>query len=76
MSTPNKPGNDDKPLSFLETLQSVAASLFGVQSRENRQRDFARGRPLQFIVVGLIGVAVFIGVLVIIVKLLLRSAGL
>ena len=30
------------------------AAGFGVQSRENKLRDFSRGRPLQFIAAGLI----------------------
>lgn len=76
MSQNDKSRDDAAPMSFWQTLQSVAASLFGVQSSRNRERDFKRGSAVQFILVGLLGVAIFIGVLVLIVQLLLRQAGL
>ncbi|NGY03699.1 DUF2970 domain-containing protein [Solimonas terrae] len=59
-----------------QTVQSVSAAMFGVQSSKNRKRDFSRGKPLHFIVIGLLMVGVFIGVLVLIVKILLHNAGL
>jgi hypothetical protein len=43
--------------------QSVAAAFFGVQSSRNRRRDFASGKPIQYIIVT-------------VVKLVLRNAGL
>lgn len=45
---------EDRDLSLAEVVGSVFAAGFGVQSRENKLRDFSRGRPLQFIAAGLI----------------------
>lgn len=63
-------------LSLWQTMHSVAASMFGVQSSKNRRRDFTHGNPLHFIVIGLFMVGLFIGVLVVIVKIVLHNAGL
>ncbi|NKF23793.1 DUF2970 domain-containing protein [Solimonas marina] len=62
-------------LTLWQTLQSVTASMFGVQSRRNRERDFTRGKASHFIIIGLLAVIAFVLVLVAIVQLLLRHAG-
>jgi len=72
--------NDDdqergQPLSFLELLQSVAAAMLGVQSDKARQRDFSRGKPLHFVIIGLAATLVFVLAVVGIVQLVLRFAG-
>jgi len=67
---PNEP-----PPSLWQVIQSVAAAFFGVQSERNRQRDFTRGKPSQFIIIGLLATALFVLIIVMIVKLVLRSAG-
>lgn len=67
---------DDGRMTLWRTAQSVGASLFGVQSSRNRQRDFSHGKPSHFIVIGLLAVALFVGALILIVQLLLRHAGL
>jgi hypothetical protein len=41
-------------LSLLQVMGSVLAAGFGVQSKENKVRDFTRGKPLQFIVAGVV----------------------
>ncbi len=51
---------DNSPLSFWQVLLSVLAAAFGVQSGKNRQRDFSRGRPLHFVVIGLLATALFV----------------
>ncbi len=45
---------EDRDLTLAEVVGSVFAAGFGVQSRENKLRDFNRGRPLQFIAAGLV----------------------
>jgi uncharacterized BrkB/YihY/UPF0761 family membrane protein len=72
---PDKTPPEPESLTLWQTLQSVSASMFGVQSRKNRERDFTRGKALHFIIIGLIMVGAFIAVLAVIVKLLLRNAG-
>jgi hypothetical protein len=56
---------------FKATAKSVGAAFFGVQSDNNRERDFNQGKLSHFIIAGLIGVAIFIGVLVAVVSLVL-----
>lgn len=64
-----------RPPSLLDTVFSVLASFFGVQSRENRVRDFSSGKPMVFIAVAIVLTVVFVLTLVLIVKLMLRNAG-
>jgi len=59
--------NEDLTLS--QVMGSVLAAGFGVQSKDNKLRDFSRGKPLQFIVAGLIFTALFLAGLVTIVNL-------
>lgn len=67
--------NHDQPLSFREMLQSVLAAAFGVQSGKNRTRDFSRGKPSHFIILGVLFTAIFVLVLYGLVKLVLHFAG-
>lgn len=67
--------NDDRPLSFREMLQSVLAAAFGVQSGKNRARDFSRGKPSHFIILGVLFTAIFVLLLFGLVKLVLGLAG-
>ncbi|HSX71008.1 DUF2970 domain-containing protein [Pseudomonas subflava] len=67
--------DDDKPLTFREMLQSVLAAAFGVQSGKNRTRDFSRGKPSHFILLGVLFTSVFVVVLFALVRLVLHLAG-
>lgn len=58
---------------MINTFKSVAAAFFGVQSNKNRERDFSQGKLSHFIIVGVIGVIVFIAVLIAIVTLVIPS---
>lgn len=62
------------PLTFWEMLQSVLAAAFGVQSGKNRSRDFSRGKPSHFIMLGVLFTGVFVMVLLGIVKLIMHLA--
>lgn len=64
--------NDDKPLTFRQMLQSVLAAALGVQSGKNRARDFARGKPSHFILLGLGFTAIFVLIILGVVKLILH----
>lgn len=64
--------NNDK-VSFFTILQSTLAAAIGVQSEKNRQRDFKHGKPLYFIIAGLIFIVVFIVVIITIVQLVLPA---
>ncbi|WP_137972700.1 DUF2970 domain-containing protein [Pseudomonas sp. F(2018)] len=65
----------DKPLTFREMLQSVLAAAFGVQSGKNRARDFSRGKPSHFILLGVLFTSIFVLVLFALVRLVLHLAG-
>jgi len=64
-----------KEPSLWDVAKSVQAAFLGVQSRSNYERDFQHGKPSQYIIIGLIGVAIFIAVIISIVMLVLKFAG-
>lgn len=75
MNRPVRPRLDEgRPVSWWQAAGSVLAAFFGVQSGRNRERDFSRGRPAQYIVMGLVMTAVLIGLIVVAVKLALAGA--
>jgi hypothetical protein len=70
MENPN-----ERPPTLWQVIHSVLAAFFGVQSEANRRRDFTRGKPSQYIIVGLIATALFVLIMIGIVKLVLKLAG-
>jgi hypothetical protein len=66
---------DKKEPSLLEVTRSVMWAFLGVQKSKNYERDFKHGKPSQYIIIGLIGVSLFIFIIVMIVKLVLSLAG-
>jgi uncharacterized membrane protein YidH (DUF202 family) len=65
---------DERPLTIWQIASSTAAAAFGVQNRANRERDFNRGKPLHFIIAGIVFTAVFVLIVVSVVQFILRSA--
>jgi len=65
---------DERPLTFWQIAGSTAAAALGVQKRANRERDFSRGKPMHFIIAGVIFTAVFVLVVALVVQTVLRSA--
>lgn len=61
------------PLTFKELFISVLAAALGVQSGRNRARDFERGKPLHFILLGIIFTAIFVVSVVAVVNLVISS---
>lgn len=70
----NQPQSEGKgrKVSFLQTMGSVIAASFGVQSRKNKVRDFQNGSFAGFVVGALLFTAVFVATLLIIVNLVLN----
>ncbi|MEJ2089466.1 MAG: DUF2970 domain-containing protein [Gammaproteobacteria bacterium] len=62
-------------MTLFQLLGSALAAAFGVQSSRNRARDFSRGRPLHFIIIGVVLTALFVLAVVGVVNLVLSSAG-
>jgi hypothetical protein len=59
-------------MSFLRAMLSVIQASFGVQSPENRERDFTRGKLWLFIVAALLFTAVFVLTIVTVVSMVLK----
>ena len=69
-----KQDTPDKPLSFLEVLQSTLWAAIGVQKHENRVRDFSRGNPVHFILMGIAFTTLFVLGMVGLVHLILATS--
>ncbi|MAT51245.1 MAG: hypothetical protein CMK32_08700 [Porticoccaceae bacterium] len=74
MGKSDKPDEETKP-GFKQVLMSTLAAALGVQSSKNRERDFKHGSIKVFIAAGVIFTAIFIGIVIAVVKLVLRNAG-
>ncbi len=61
--------------SLWDVTKSVLAAGLGVQSRKNYERDFTSGKPWQYIIIGLIGVGLFIAIVISVVMIVLSMAG-
>ncbi|MBT8449945.1 MAG: DUF2970 domain-containing protein [Gammaproteobacteria bacterium] len=59
-----------------DVVKSVLAAMFGVQSPENRERDFKHGKATHFIVTGIILTVIFVLVLISLVSSIVEEAGL
>ncbi|WP_288380587.1 DUF2970 domain-containing protein [uncultured Massilia sp.] len=62
----------DNPLqrkaSFLATMKAVFWSFFGVRKRSDYEKDAANLNPVHVIIAGLIGAAIFIGLIMLAVR--------
>ena len=70
----SKNGGQQEHIPFWRVVLSVIQASFGVQSRQNRERDFKQGQALPFVIAALVFTAVFVLLLMLAVKLVL-SAG-
>lgn len=75
MSEQEQPTPSRKSPGFFGLLQSVAGAAFGVQSEKKRQEDFQHGKPGDYIALGVVFVIVFIITLIVVVNMVLGSAG-
>lgn len=66
---------DKKTPSLLDVARSVLWAMLGVQKSKNHERDFKHGKPWQYVIVGLIGVAIFISIIISVVRFALSQAG-
>ena len=58
-----------------DTIISVLFAALGVQSSRARERDFTHGKPSHFIIIGIVFTALFVLVILGVVKLILHLAG-
>ena len=71
---PNTPEELGK-LNWLQVVGSVFAAGLGVQSSKNRERDFKKGRTGVFIAAGIVFTLLFMGSVMLVVQMVLKSAG-
>jgi uncharacterized membrane protein YidH (DUF202 family) len=70
----SEPDHVKKPNIF-QVIVSILASLLGVQSGKNRERDFKSGDPTDFIGVYVVLVVLFVISMLVVVNLVLSAAG-
>lgn len=66
-----QPSQQHQKPSFISMVISVIAAMFGVQTEQNRQRDFSQGNPLPYILIGVVFIILFVVALITIVSLVL-----
>ena len=64
-----------KSPAWYHVVASVLAAGFGVQSKKNRERDFQNGKPIVFIITGIVFTILFIFAVMTIVSTVLDNAG-
>ena len=71
---PSDAPNQQSP-SWYHVVASVLAAGFGVQSKKNRERDFQHGKPIVFIITGIVFTILFIFTVILVVTTVLDNAG-
>ena len=71
----NEDNQGDRAPSLLDVLYSVLASMFGVQSNRNREKDFTHGKPYQYIIIGMLVTVLFVLSAWGVVQLVMKLAG-
>jgi hypothetical protein len=61
--------NKQRKAGFGATMKAVFWSFFGVRKRKDYEHDAANLNPVYVIIGGLIGVAIFIGILLFVVRM-------
>jgi len=70
----DRPGKTEG-LTVWQILGSTLAAMLGVQKNSRRIRDFSHGKPHQFIIAGLVAATLFVLILVLVVQLVMKAAG-
>lgn len=66
--TPDGPPPQRRPASLGQTARAVFWSFFGVRKRAHYEADATQLNPVHVIVMGVIGAAIFVAVLILIVR--------
>ncbi len=64
----------NKGTGFFNVLKSALAAGFGVQSAKNRERDFTQGKPIHFIVAGILLTLMFLLAVGLFVKVMISTS--
>jgi len=73
-ATENSEPAREERLTLWQLVASTVAAAFGVQSSRNRQRDFQAGKPMHFIVAGIVFTVLFVVGMILLVRLVLSTA--
>ena len=60
---------------FKQVVMSVLAAVFGIQTQENRERDFKKGDPRDYIAVYVVLVIALVIGMIVVVNMVLEAAG-
>lgn len=67
------PSKAGRPASLFQVIRAVASGFFGVRRRTDHES--VKITPVQYIIVGLIGAALFVLTLLLVVRFVLSQAG-
>lgn len=59
---------------FINVMKSAMAAAFGVQSSKNRERDFKHGKPIHFIIAGILLTFIFLLLVGLMVKVMIATS--
>lgn len=62
-----------KGTGFINVVKSAVAAAFGIQSQANRERDFESGRPMHFIIAGVVTTMLFLFAVGLFVKIMIAT---
>lgn len=65
--------NSEKGPTFFQMTVSIMASFFGVQSSKNHHRDFEKGKPIHFIIIGFLMTCLWYGAIYFVVNVLVLN---
>lgn len=71
----NDKSENQKKITPLSFMGSIIAAWFGVQSKENRERDFEQGKFHHFVIGGIVFAVLFVLFVVGLVKVVMYTAG-
>jgi hypothetical protein len=75
MRIASMPHDDRRSASPFEVAKAVFWSFLGIRKRTAHESDLARIKPAHVIVAGVLGAAIFVTVLILIVKFVVSRAG-
>lgn len=70
----NKITEPNSGTGLVNVLKSAAAAAFGVQSQSNRENDFQHGKPVHFIIAGILMTLLFLGGVGLFVKFMISTS--
>lgn len=66
-------GKEPQRASFMYAMKAVIWSFFGLRRKSDFEKDQVKLNPVHFIVAGVLGAAIFIGLLITVVKLVVSQ---